>query len=64
MKQIRHASPDGQMAGQTDAQAPLPALPLMVIYQCIKFHLIPVHTFRDMLRTSFLLQKLRREVTP
>ena len=32
-------------------------------YQCIKFHLIPFHTFRDMLQTSFLLQK-RREVTP
>ena len=54
------------MARQTDAQAPLPApaLPLMAIYQCIKFHLIPFYTFRDMLQTSFLLQKLRREVTP
>ena len=40
------------------------ALPLMAIYQCIKFHLIPFYTFRDMLQTSFLLQKLRREVTP
>ena len=28
-------------------------------YQCIKFHLIPFSTFRDMLRTSFLLQKLK-----
>ena len=57
------------MAGQTDAQAPLPALctssdPLMAIYECHKFHFIPFYTFRDMLRTSFLLQKLRREVTP
>ena len=34
----------------------------MAVYQCIKFHLIPFNTFRDMLRTS-LLQKLRREVT-
>ena len=40
------------------------ALPLMAIYQCIKFHLIPFYTFRDMLWTSFLLQKLRSEVTP
>ena len=40
------------------------ALPLMAVYQCIKFHLIPFYTFRNMLRTSFLLQKLRREVTP
>ena len=40
------------------------ALPLMAIYQCIKFHLIPFYTFRVMLRTSFLLQKLRREVIP
>ena len=30
------------------------ALPLMAVYQCIKFHLIPLYTFRDMLRTSFL----------
>ena len=27
-------------------------------------HVIPFYTFRDMLQTSFLLQKLRREVTP
>ena len=40
------------------------ALFLMAVYQCIKFHLIPFYTFRDMLRTSILLQKLRREVTP
>ena len=26
----------------------------------IKFHLIPFCTFRDMLRTSFLLQKLKK----
>ena len=38
------------------------ALPLAV-YQCIKFHLIPFYTFSYMLWTSFLLQKLRREVT-
>ena len=40
------------------------ALSLMASYQCIKFHLIPFYTFRDMLQTSFLLQKLKREVTP
>ena len=34
------------------------------LYQCIKFHLLPFYTFRDMLQTSFLLQKLKREVTP
>ena len=28
-------------------------------YQCIKFHLIPFYTFRDMFLISFLLQKLR-----
>ena len=33
------------------------ALSLMAVYQlCIKFHLIPFYTFRNMLRTSFLLQ--------
>ena len=32
------------------------ALSLTSIYQCIKFHLIPFYTFRDMLQTSFLLQ--------
>ena len=36
------------------------ALSLMTVYQCIKFHFIPFVTFIDMLRTSFLLQKLRR----
>ena len=36
---------------------------LYVFHQCIKFHLIPFYTFRDMLQTSFLLQKLKREVT-
>ena len=40
------------------------ALPLMALYQCIKVHLIAFYTFRDMLLTSFLLQTLRREVTP
>ena len=39
------------------------ALPLMAVYQCIKFHLIPFYTFRDMLQISFLLQKLR-EIIP
>ena len=36
------------------------ALPLMAIYQYIKFHLIPFITFRDMLRTNFLLQKIKK----
>ena len=39
------------------------ALSLIAVYQRIKFHLIPFYIFRDMLQTSFLLQKLRREVT-
>ena len=34
----------------------------MTLYQCIKFHIIPLYTLRDMLRTSFLLQKLTRMV--
>ena len=29
------------------------APPLMAIYQCIKFHLIPFYTLRDMFQTSF-----------
>ena len=33
-------------------------------YQCIKFYLIPIYTFRDMLRIAFYCKKLRREVTP
>ena len=37
---------------------------LMAVYQNIKFHLRPFHTFRDMFCTSFLLQKLRREAAP
>ena len=36
---------------------------LIALYQCIKFHLIPFYTLRDMLRTSLLLKKLRLEVT-
>ena len=38
-------------------------LSLKALYQCIKFHLNSFYTVRDMLRTSLLLQKLRREVT-
>ena len=38
------------------------AIPLMALYQCIKFHLF-INTFRDMLRTSLLLQKLERKIT-
>ena len=34
------------------------ALSLIVLYQCIKFHIIPLYTSRYMLRTSFFLQKL------
>ena len=29
---------------------------LMALYQCIKFHSVSLYTFRDMLRTSLLLQ--------
>ena len=36
---------------------------LIAVYQRIKFYLILFYTFRDMIQTSFLLQKLRREVT-
>ena len=36
---------------------------LMALYQCIKFHLFIFNSFRDMLRTSLLLQKLGREIT-
>ena len=35
-------------------------LPLMAIYQCIKFHLSPFYTFRDMLRTSFFIEKIKK----
>ena len=33
-------------------------LSLMAIYQCIKFHLIPFYTFRDILQTSLILRLL------
>ena len=39
------------------------ALPLIALYHCIKFHFIIFNTFRDMLQTSLLLQKLGREIT-
>ena len=37
-----------------------PALSLIALYQCIKFHLTPLYTLRHTLRTSFLLQKLKK----
>ena len=37
---------------------------LMTLYQCNKFHLIPLYTFRDMLWSTFSVQKLKRKVTP
>ena len=37
-------------------------LSLEALYQCVKFYLIPFYTLRDMLRTSLLLQQVRREV--
>ena len=40
------------------------AFPLMALYQYIMFHLIPFYTFRDMHWRSFLLPKLKREVSP
>ena len=39
------------------------ALSLMGLYQCIKVYLIPFYAFKDRFRTSFLFQKLKREVT-
>ena len=36
------------------------AFSLMAVYQCIKFHLIPSYTSRDMLRTSVLLQNIEK----
>ena len=36
------------------------AIPLMPLYQCIKFNLITFNTFRDILWTRILLQKLRK----
>ena len=32
----------------------------MDLYHCIKFHLLTFNTFRDMLQTSLLLQKIRK----
>ena len=34
------------------------ALPLMAIYQCIKFHLIPFYTFRDMLQAKIKMNTM------
>ena len=39
------------------------AISFMAFYHCIKFHLLIFNTFRDMLHTSLLLQKLEREIT-
>ena len=36
---------------------------LMALYQYSKFRSIPLYTLRDMLRTSFLDKKIKREVT-
>ena len=38
------------------------ALLLIALSQCIKFHLIPIDTFRDMLWKNMLLQNLGREI--
>ena len=38
------------------------AFSVMGLYQCVKFSLILFYTFRDMLRTKPLLQKLTRAV--
>ena len=35
------------------------AISFIALYYCIKFHLFIFNTFRDMLRTSLLLQKLK-----
>ena len=39
------------------------AIPLIALYHCIKFHLFIFNTFRDILWTSLLVQKLKREIT-
>ena len=39
------------------------AILFIAFYHCIKFHLFIFNTFRDMLQTSLLLQKLEREIT-
>ena len=36
------------------------AIPFIALYHCIKFHLFIFNTLRDMLRTSLLLQKIRK----
>ena len=35
----------------------------IALYHCIKFHLFIFNIFRDMLRTSLLLQKFGREIS-
>ena len=40
------------------------ALPLKALYQSIKFNLIPFYTFRNMLQTSFKLQKIKKGSNP
>ena len=35
----------------------------IALYHCSKFHLFIFNSFRDMLRTCLLLQKLKREIT-
>ena len=40
------------------------ALPLKALYQSIKFNLIPFYTFRNMLHTSFKLQKIKKGSNP
>ena len=38
------------------------AIPFIALYHCMKFHLFILNIFRNMLRTSLLLQKLEREI--
>ena len=53
----------GSNSINTGDRAMVLAFPFMALYQCIKFHSFIFNTFRDMLRTSLLLQKLERVIT-
>ena len=39
------------------------ALSLIALYHCVKFHLFIFNTYRDMLTTGLLLQKIGRKIT-
>ena len=39
-------------------------LHIFALSQCVKFNLLTINTFSDMLRTHLLFQRLRREELP